>query len=145
MPDKTRGGEITKEKQLELIASAKAVRLKAYAPYSRFAVGAAILLDSGEIVSGCNVENASYGISLCAERNAMAAVVARGSGKPLAIAVVGEEGRICPPCGACRQFLAEFNPRMSIVLEDKDGLTIYMLEDLLPVYFSLEEDKLHGK
>lgn len=145
MSDKTHDKGIAPERQLELIAAAKAVRLKAYAPYSRFAVGAAILLDSGEIVSGCNVENASYGISMCAERNAMAAVVARGEGKPVAIAVVGDEDRICPPCGACRQFLAEFNPQMTIVLEDKAGLAIYTLEDLLPVYFSLEEEKQDGK
>lgn len=145
MSDKTQNKGVILEKQLELITAAKAVRLKAYAPYSRFSVGAAILLDNGEIVSGCNVENSSYGISMCAERNAMAAVVASGRGKPVAIAVVGDEGRICPPCGACRQFLAEFNPRMTIVLEDQAGLAIYTLEDLLPVYFSLEEDKQYGK
>lgn len=145
MPDRMQDKVIVPERQLELIAAAKAVRLKAYAPYSGFAVGAAILLDNGEIVAGCNVENSSYGISMCAERNAMAAAVANGGGNPVAVAVVGDEGRLCPPCGACRQFLAEFNPQMTIVLEDNAGLAIYTLEDLLPVYFSLEEGKRHGK
>lgn len=136
MPDKNAADS----RQRELIAAAKAVRLNAYAPYSRFAVGAAILLENGEIVTGCNVENSSYGVTMCAERNAMAAAVARGGINPVAIAIVGDEGRICPPCGACRQFLAEFNAGMTVVLEDKAGVVAYKLEDLLPAHFSLKED-----
>lgn len=127
------------EKAAELIAEAKAARLMAYAPYSRFLVGAAILCENGEIVTGCNVENASYGMAICAERNAMTTAVMRGSKKPLAIAVAGEQGKICPPCGACRQFLVEFNPKMTVVLEDKAGITTYILEDLLPAFFAFEE------
>lgn len=126
-------------RQQELIAAAKAVRLNAYAPYSRFAVGAAILLENGEIVTGCNVENSSYGMTMCAERNAMAAAVAKGRINPVAIAIVGDEGRICPPCGACRQFLAEFNTGMTVVLEDMSGVVTYKLEALLPAHFSLKE------
>lgn len=137
--------KITAERQRELIDAAKTARLSAYAPYSRFSVGAAILLDNGEIVSGCNVENSSYGMTMCAERNAMAAAVALGWRNPVAIAVVGDEGRICPPCGACRQFLAEFNPEMVVVLEDTEGIVAYTLGDLLPLYFTLGENGQDGE
>lgn len=132
--------ELSQEKARDLISAAKQARINAYAPYSSFAVGAAILLEDDEIVMGCNVENASYGMSLCAERNAMSTVMSRGRKKVVAIAVVGEEGKICPPCGACRQFLVEFNPRMLVVLEDKAGIVSYTLEDLLPAHFSLKEE-----
>lgn len=137
---KMRGNELSPEKARELIAEAKNARINAYAPYSDFAVGAAILLEDGEIVTGCNVENASYGMTLCAERNAMSTAVARGRKKAIAIAIVGDEGKICPPCGACRQFLVEFNPLMTVVLEDKAGITSYTLEDLLPAHFSLRQE-----
>lgn len=137
--------EITAEQRHELIAEAKAVRFNAYAPYSDFAVGAAILLESGEIVPGCNVENASYGLTICAERNAMAAAVARGGRKPVAIAIVGDDGAICPPCGACRQFLAEFNPRMSVLLEDRTDIVTYVLRDMLPLNFALKEELPYEK
>ena len=133
--------KISPEKSRELIAAAKEACKSSYSPYSRFAVGAAILLDGGEVVTGCNVENASYGLSLCAERSAMAAAVMRGAGKPIAIAIVCGEGRSCPPCGACRQFLAEFNPRMTVILEDSAGSAVYALEDLLPVNFALEKEE----
>lgn len=129
--------KITAEKAQMLIDAAKTARKRAYAPYSCFAVGAAILLENGETITGCNVESASYGLALCAERNAMSTAVMRG-GMPVAIAVVGDEGKICPPCGACRQFLVEFNPQMTVILADKAGITTYILEDLLPVRFTKE-------
>lgn len=132
--------ELCAEKAAELITAAKEARQMAYAPYSHFSVGAAILCENGETVTGCNVENASYGMAICAERNAMTTAIMRGSKKPLAIAVAGEQGKICPPCGACRQFLVEFNPQMTVVLEDKAGITTYILEDLLPAFFAFEED-----
>ena len=119
-----------------LMDQARGARLHAYAPYSRFPVGAALLLTDGTVVLGCNVENASYGISLCAERNAMTTAITAGAGKPLAVAIAGERGRACPPCGACRQFLAEFNIDMEIILEDGDNMKFYKLSELLPACFS---------
>lgn len=108
----------------------------AYVPYSSFPVGAAILFEDGSVVSGCNVENGSLGLSICAERNAMTTAVGEGRLKPVAIAVAGGiEGKICPPCGACRQFLSEFNSDMSVVLEEDGRPVIYRLSDLLPLQF----------
>ncbi|MDD4159890.1 MAG: cytidine deaminase [Synergistaceae bacterium] len=119
-----------------LLIEAKKAGANAYVPYSSFPVGAAILFDDGSVVSGCNVENGSYGLSICAERNAMAAAVNEGHLKPVAIAVVGgRQGEICPPCGACRQFLSEFNSNLSIVLEDKGKPIVYSLRELLPLQF----------
>jgi len=119
-----------------LIESARAAREKAYAPYSHFKVGAAPLFADGTVVQGCNVENASYGISLCAERNAMTTAVTMGELAPTAAAIVGERGEPCPPCGACRQFLAEFNRNMDIILENGGNILFYKLADLLPFGFS---------
>lgn len=119
-----------------LIESAHAAREKAYAPYSRFRVGAALLFADGTVVQGCNVENASYGISLCAERNAMTTAVTLGKLRPIAAAIVGERGDFCPPCGACRQFLAEFNRDMEIILENGGKILFYKLTELLPFDFS---------
>ena len=90
----------------EMFELAEAARQKAYAPYSRFHVGAALLADDGTIVAGCNVENASYGLTLCAERNAAGALVALGK-RPIACAIVVDSKRPTPPCGMCRQVLAE--------------------------------------
>lgn len=119
-----------------LINAARLAREAAYAPYSKFKVGAALLFDDGTVATGCNVENASYGLSLCAERNAMSTAVAQRKVRPIATAVVGERGRFCPPCGACRQFLAEFNADMDIILEKNDSLVSYKLSELLPANFS---------
>ena len=120
-----------------LMREAKKAVERAYAPYSDFPVGAAILFEDGSIVSGCNVENGSYGLSICAERNAMAAAVSGGRLDPIAIAVAGPEGKACPPCGACRQFLSEFNRDMSVVLEEEGKTVIYKLSGLLPLQFML--------
>ncbi|MBV8206156.1 MAG: cytidine deaminase, partial [Acidobacteria bacterium] len=93
-----------------LVAAAEAAMLRAYAPYSNFFVGAALLGESGNIYTGCNVENASYGLTICAERNAVfAAVAAEGAQFKLkAIAVANKAYAACSPCGACRQVLCEF-------------------------------------
>jgi len=99
-----------------LVAEAKKVRKKAYAPYSKYRVGAAIATKSGKIFTGCNVENASYGACLCAERNAVAAMVAAGETTPVACAVVTAGPRPGSPCGICRQVLFEFSADMPIVL-----------------------------
>lgn len=119
-----------------LVAASKDAALNSYAPYSHFPVGAAILFESGEIVTGCNVENASYGLTICAERNAMSAAVTRGLRNPLAIAITGNISH-CIPCGACRQFLSEFNPDMFVVTEGENGINIRTLNELLPINFSL--------
>ena len=112
---------------------------KAYAPYSKFRVGAALLFENGEIVRGCNVENSSYGMTLCAERNAMAAAVSMGLREPIAAAITGVTGEMCTPCGACRQFLSEFNPDMEIILQDGNDLISIRLSELLPLSFSLKK------
>ena len=90
-----------------LLTSALAVRQRAYAPYSKFQVGAAVLGDDGRIYAGCNVENSSYGLCLCAERNAMGQAVARGARKVVAAAVVAPSQKPSPPCGMCLQSFAE--------------------------------------
>lgn len=118
---------------------AASYRERAYAPYSRFAVGAALLMRDGSVFGGCNVENASYGLAICAERAAMTSAIAAGKRDPLAIAVSGSGDIHCPPCGACRQFLIEFNPEMEIFLM-KDGRVVSLnLANLLPHRFILED------
>ena len=122
-----------------LIAAALRCREFAYAPYSQFRVGAAVLDENSGIFPGCNVENASYGLTICAERNAMAAAIAGGARKFTAIAVASANG--VPPCGACRQFLFEFAPEMVVWLVDADdpgSITERMLSQLLPSGFRLE-------
>lgn len=91
----------------QLFDAAEVARQRAHAPYSKFHVGAAILCDDGTIASGCNVENASYGLTVCAERNAIGALVLAGQ-KPVAVAIVVDSRVPTPPCGMCRQVLAEF-------------------------------------
>lgn len=130
------GQIVTEERYMRLMQEAVRARKSAYAPYSAFPVGAAILFDDGTVVSGCNVENASFGLTICAERNAMCAAVAIDCTKPIVAAVAGEDGKLCPPCGACRQFLFEFNPELLILLQDGEALVAYRLADLLPVSFS---------
>lgn len=135
--DKTK---LTAEAAESLVAASRGAAVNSYAPYSHFPVGAAILFKNGEIVTGCNVENASYGLTICAERNAMSAAVARGLRDPLAIAVTGNTPH-CAPCGACRQFLSEFNPDMLVVTEGGDGVSIRALNELLPMNFSLRPQR----
>lgn len=124
----------------ELVRAARAARERAYAPYSGFAVGAALLTTRGEVVAGCNVENVSYGLTVCAERAAVFAAVAGGqlggarSGLAIAaIAVVAAGDEPVSPCGACRQVLLEFGPACIVVAADLAGqLRIAPLTELLP-------------
>src|SRR5947208_11528079 len=99
----------------DLVAMALAARSKAYAPYSKLAVGAAIKCKSGAVFVGANIENRSFGLTICAERVAMGAAVAAGERDFVAIAVTADSDEPIVPCGACRQFLAEFNPDLIIV------------------------------
>jgi cytidine deaminase len=121
-----------------LIAAALAARTNAYAPYSKFAVGAALLTADDKFISGTNVENASYGLTICAERVAMHTAVALGRQKFLALAVASAGG--LPPCGACRQVLAEFCDDLLILLVDVDragAISEARLAELLPSAFRL--------
>jgi cytidine deaminase len=104
----------------ELLAAARAARAQAYVPYSHFPVGAAVRADDGRIFTGCNIENASYGLTICAERVALFSAVAAGARRIAAVAVVAGEGDPAMPCGACRQALAEFGPAMIVTLAGAD-------------------------
>lgn len=120
---------------LALLAFAREAQERAYAPYSGFKVGAAIFA-GGEIYQGCNVENAAYGSTICAERAAAAAAVMAGETDFDAIAVVGDSSSPTVPCGSCRQFLAEFNPEMRVVMGGRcDEVMVAGLDDLLPDAF----------
>ncbi|MBL9164557.1 MAG: cytidine deaminase [Planctomycetaceae bacterium] len=123
--------------QSQLMNSAHAVRTRAHAPYSKFQVGAAVLTASGEVFAGCNVENASYGLTICAERVAVGTAVAAGHKQIVAVAVASSGGH--SPCGACRQVLSEFGPAMEVILIDADDPTktrTTTLAALLPEQFS---------
>ena len=116
-----------------LIEAASKARGRAYAPYSQFCVGAALLTKSGKIFTGCNVENVSLGLTICAERNAVAAAVAGGEKELAAIAIVTDFPEPVFPCGACRQVLAEFNPKLEVVAATiKGGRARALLSELLP-------------
>jgi cytidine deaminase len=123
-----------------LIAAAKAVRKNAHAPYSRYHVGAAVRGDDGKIYAGCNVENASYGLALCAERGAVAQAIAAGAKKIVACAVVTSTSPPAAPCGMCRQTLAEFARDMPIALTNDAGERVdTTLAELLPRAFRSED------
>ena len=124
--------------EARLVAAATAARGRAYAPYSRFAVGAAVLA-GGQIYTGANVENASYGLSICAERAAVFAAVGAGARTIEAVAVVTDTPLPTPPCGACRQVLNEFGPQMTVISATVGGaVTRTNLSDLLPSSFGPE-------
>lgn len=126
---------------IELINTALAVRMRAHAPYSKFLVGAAVRADDGSVYTGCNVENASYGLTICAERNAIGQMVAAGRRRALELAITTMGGHA--PCGACRQVLAEFASHLSVWLVDVDesGKPVsaeqVTLNDLFPRRFDL--------
>jgi cytidine deaminase len=123
-----------------LVGAARAVRERAYAPYSRFAVGAAVTA-GGETFAAPNVEVASYPLSVCAERNAVAVAVAAGHRRIDAVAVVGSGNEPTPPCGGCRQVLYEFGgPGLTVVAESPGGTrAMWALEDLLPDAFGPDD------
>lgn len=120
----------------ELMREAVKARGRAYAPYSKFPVGAALLLADGSVVHGCNVENASYGLAACAERTAMWKAISEGKRGFVAIAITAREGEGAPPCGSCRQVLHEFAPHLRVVWRSAAGrLQERPLHELLPNAF----------
>jgi cytidine deaminase len=124
----------------ELMMKAKQSSEKAYAPYSNFKVGACVLGESGEMYCGCNFENASYGLSICAERNAIGTAVVNGEKKIKAIAIYSPNMQNCTPCGACRQVILEFQSDNDgvVVLTESDGKLIeHNIRELLPGGFTL--------
>jgi cytidine deaminase len=131
------------EKEIqELVQAAKIAAVKAYAPYSKFKVGAALLTATGKIFSGCNVENAAYGLSICAEQVAVVKAVSNGDTKFKIMVIFTETEDLTPPCGACRQVVAEFNPRMEIILVNKKGeMKALNMDKLLAEPFVLKKEK----
>ena len=122
-----------------LLEKAREVSKNAYAKYSNFAVGACILAQSGETYVGCNVENASYGLTTCAERNAIASAISAGEKSILAVAIYSPNMDNCTPCGACRQVISEFqsDEEVEIITTNESGYKVYKLNELLPVGFKL--------
>jgi cytidine deaminase len=123
-----------------LVDEARRVAKNAYATYSNFEVGAALLTSEGEVVAGCNVENASYGLTMCAERAAIFSAVAR-FGPALgirAIAVLNSKDLSCSPCGACRQVIYEFGPNAIVIFRGSDGWSEVPITSLLPYGFRLK-------
>jgi len=122
----------------KLILSARAVRENAYAKFSNFKVGAAVMTSDGRIFTGCNVENSSYGLTICAERAAVFKAVSEGARDIAAIAIFTDSTPPARPCGACRQVLYEFNPDMEIMSANaRGGSDKFRLSDLLPEGFKL--------
>lgn len=123
----------------ELLSIADKAMENAYAPYSDFKVGAALLCKDGTVFTGCNIENATYGATNCAERTAIFKAVSEGQRDFEAIAIVSSGGGETFPCGICRQVMAEFAPELKIILRDeKNTEHIYTLMELLPKSFSLD-------
>ena len=125
----------------ELLEKAKEASKHAYCPYSEFPVGACALFDSGNFYLGCNVENSSYGLTLCAERNAISNAVAQGeTSKLVKIAIYSPKSTKCFPCGACRQWIQEFSQdgKTQVILEDENlKEIIYSINDIFPYSFKL--------
>src|ERR1700675_1707706 len=131
--------------QAKLLQSAQRVMKNAHAPYSKFRVGAAILLSNGKIFLGCNVENASYGMTNCAERTAIFSAVAQLGQKIeiLAVSVVNDQGVPCSPCGACRQVIYEFGPDATVFFQGADGPKQAHITELLLEGLRLQRILLH--
>jgi cytidine deaminase len=128
------------DKMKALVEAATRARANAYSPYSKVRIGAAVLTAGGEVYTGCNIENASYGLSCCAERTAIFKAVSEGHRDIVAIVVVGKSEDFTKPCGACRQVMVEYNPKMKVVRRGIDGFS----EDataasLLPSHFNPQE------
>ncbi len=122
----------------ELMEKAIQASANAYVPYSKFPVGACVLTENDKIYSGCNFENSSFGLTICAERNAIGSAIADGERKIRAIAVYSPKMDKCTPCGACRQVISEFaDENTDVILKIGNELKIYKIHELLPENFSL--------
>jgi cytidine deaminase len=122
-----------------LVSAARAAQQQAYAPYSRYRVGAALEADDGRVFAGCNVENASYGLTICAERAAVCAGVAAGAREFRRAVVVTDSDPPAAPCGACRQVLAEFGPRLTVTAVGPSATVTWTIAELLPAAFGKDQ------
>lgn len=125
------------EQPEKLVEQARAARRRAYAPYSHYLVGAAVLTAAGDVFTGCNIENASYGLTICAERVAIASAIAAGQRDFVMLALVTANGG--SPCGACRQVMVEFAPDMPVIIADEQGIRQTLpAHALIPGFFGPE-------
>jgi len=122
----------------QLVAEARAVRERAYAPYSHFLVGAALRAENGQVFVGCNVENASYGATICAERAAILAMIAAGQRALTSIAVFTDADTLAMPCGVCRQVISEFQREASLVVANPRQQRVLAFSEIFPEPFVLE-------
>jgi len=130
----------SRQRLREVIEQAKRARTNAHSPYSGVKIGAAVLTSKGKVFSGCNIENISYGLSCCAERTAIFKAVSEGHTDLTAIAIVGKSRDFTKPCGACRQVMVEFNPRMKVLRRALDGFSAdTTAAELLPEQFKPTE------
>lgn len=124
----------------ELLALARKARENAWVPCSRFPVGAAVLTRSGKIYTGCNIENASSGATVCAERTAIFKAVSEGDREIVAVAVIADTPNVCTPCGICRQVIREFGEEIAVIMGNLKGqVEVRALKELLPMAFSHEQ------
>ena len=135
---------MNKSTQTRLLRAARTASAKAYAPFSNLKFGAAVLTTSGRIFAGCNVENSSYGLTVCAERVAVFKAVSAGQREVRAILVYANTTKLAPPCGACLQVISEFSENPEIVLSNGRSTKTYRLRQLLPHGFRLEPTRCHS-
>jgi cytidine deaminase len=123
-----------------LVKAARKARTNAYSPYSGVKIGAAVITSKGKVFTGCNIENSSYGLSCCAERTAIFKAVSEGSRDIVAIAIVGKSEDFTSPCGACRQVMVEYNPKMKVLRRGTNGFSVDTTAGLLlPSHFNPRE------
>ncbi|GAB1468310.1 cytidine deaminase [Candidatus Cloacimonadota bacterium] len=127
------------QKEQELLDTAKAASQNAYVPYSGYRVGAALRCKDGSMVTGCNVENASYSLTLCAERTAIFKAISDGKRDFIAIAVYVDSDKVFPPCGACRQVIYEFSPTIPVIYGNRNDYIKTNIAELLPGAFTLKK------
>jgi cytidine deaminase len=136
---------MTKPMETKLLRAARAATKKAYAPFSKLKVGAAVLTAKGRIFSGCNIENSSYGLTICAERVAISKAVSAGEREVNAVLVYADTAKLMPPCGACLQVINEFSENAEIVLSNGRSTKTYHLRELLPLGFRLDHPACHSE
>jgi cytidine deaminase len=126
---------MSQSKYTDLVRAARKARSFSQARYSQFKVGAALLTANDQIISGCNIESSSYGLTICAERVALTKALSEGITDFKAIAIAAVDGSFCTPCGACRQFLHDYAPHIDVILTDGSDEKIIPLAELLPLAF----------